>query len=121
VLLPVTGVTRPAAAALITDEDFEVKTARQLLQLCTVSPDDPRYREALHFCHGYLVGAYHYYLATIAGPNARLLICPPEPPPTRNAVISGFIGWAPRHPQYMSEAPVETYFRFLTETWPCKR
>ena len=120
-LLPLTGVITPAAAAPVTDEDFEVKTARQLLNLCRVSSEDPRYREALHFCHGYLVGAYHYYLATIAGPSARPLICPPEPPPTRNAVIGGFIGWASAHPQYMGEAPVEPYFRFLTETWPCKR
>src|SRR5262249_6862902 len=30
-----------------------------LLNLCTVSTEDARYKEALHFCHGYLVGAFH--------------------------------------------------------------
>jgi len=111
----------PALAATVTDGDFEVKTTQNLLHLCTVSPEDPRYKEALHFCHGYLVGAYHYYLATLAGPNAKPLVCPPNPLPTRNDVISGFIVWARGHPQYLSEAPVETEFRYLTETWPCKR
>jgi len=110
-----------AVAAAVTDGDFEVKTAQNLRDLCTVAPDDPRYKEALHFCHGYLVGAYHYYLATLAGPNAKPLVCPPDPPPSRDAVISGFIAWARTHPQYMNEAPVETEFRYLIETWPCKR
>jgi hypothetical protein len=111
----------PGVAGAITDGDFEVKTTRNLLNLCTVSADDVRYKEALHFCHGFLVGAYQYYLATLAGPNAKPLVCPPDPPPTRNAAIAAFIGWAQAHPQYMNEAPVESEFRFLTETWPCKR
>ena len=111
----------PGVAGAVTDGDFEVKTTRNLLNLCTVSADDVRHKEALHFCHGFLVGAYQYYLATLAGPNAKPLVCPPDPPPTRNAAIVAFIGWAQAHPQYMSEAPVESEFRFLTETWPCKR
>jgi Rap1a immunity proteins len=111
----------PAAALAVTDEDFEVKTTGSLLNLCTVSAEDARYKEALHFCHGYLVGAFHYYLASVSGPNAKRLVCPPDPPPTRNAAIAGFVAWAQARPQYMSEAPVETEFRFLTETYPCKR
>ena len=120
-LLLVTVLTGPGVAGAVTDGDFEVKTTRSLLNLCTVSAQDVRYKEALHFCHGYLVGAFHYYLATLAGPNAKPLVCPPDPPPSRNAVINAFIGWAQAHPEYMIEAPVETEFRFLTETWPCKR
>ena len=111
----------PGVAGAVTDGDFEVKTTRNLLNLCTVSANDARYKEALHFCHGFLVGAYQYYLATLAGPNAKPLVCPPDPPPTRNAAITGFMGWAQGHPQYMNEAPVEAEFRFLTETYPCKR
>jgi hypothetical protein len=111
----------PGVAGAVTDGDFEVKTTRNLLNLCTVSADDARYKEALHFCHGFLVGAYQYYLATLAGPNTKPLVCPSDPPPTRTAAIAAFIGWAQAHPQYMNEAPVETEFRFLTETYPCKR
>jgi Ssp1 endopeptidase immunity protein Rap1a len=111
----------PGVAGAVTDGDFEVKTTRNLLNLCTVSADDARYKEALHFCHGYLVGAFHYYVASVSGPNAKRLVCPPDPPPTRNAAIAAFIVWAQAHSQYMGEAPVETEFRFLTETYPCKR
>ena len=111
----------PGVAGAVADADFEVKTTRSLLNLCTVSAEDARYREALHFCHGFLVGAFQYYLASVAGPKARPLVCPPDPPPTRNEAIAVFIAWAQAHPQYMNEAPVETEFRFLTERWPCKR
>jgi hypothetical protein len=111
----------PGVAAAVTDGDFEVKTTRSLLNLCTVSADDARYKEALHFCHGYLVGAFHYYLASVAGPNAKRLVCPPDPPPTRNAAIAAFIVWAQARPQYMNETPVEAEFRYLAETYPCKR
>ena len=56
-------------AFAVTDGDFEVKTTRSLLNLCTVSAEDARHKEALHFCHGNLVGAFHYYLATISIPT----------------------------------------------------
>jgi hypothetical protein len=111
----------PGIAFAVTDADFEVKTTRNLLALCTVSTEDARYKEALHFCHGYLVGAFHYYLASVSGPNAKRLVCPPDPPPTRNSAIAAFIAWAQARPQYMNEAPVETEFRYLTETYPCSR
>ncbi len=116
VLLAIT--TQPANA--VTEEDFLVRSTRELLNLCTVSEQEDLKEEAIHFCHGYLVGAYHYLRASTAGPNAEPLVCLPEPPPTREAAISMFIEWAKAHPQYMDELPVETEVRFLTETWPCK-
>jgi hypothetical protein len=107
--------------AAVTEADFEVKTTQNLLNLCTVSPNDPRYREALHFCHGYLVGAYHYHLAETDGEGGKLLVCPPTPPPSRNETFQMFIAWVQAHPQYLNERPVETEFRFLTEKWPCQK
>ncbi len=109
-----------AAAGPVTDEDFQVKTTRNLINLCTVSADDPHMKEAIHFCQGFLVGAYAYYSAENSGPEAEPLVCPPNPVPSRNDAIMNFIEWAKSHPEYMDEKPVETEFRFLTEKWPCK-
>ena len=55
-----------------------------------VSSEDARDKEARRFCHGYLVGAFHYHLVTISCPNAKLVVCPPYPPPSRNAAITAF-------------------------------
>ena len=109
----------PALAGAVTEKDFEVKTTQNLIDLCTVSPKDPLYNQAVNFCHGFLVGAYQYYVAAAAGPDGVKLVCFPEAPPTRNEAIGKFIEWAKAHPQFMGEKPVETEFRFLIETWPC--
>jgi len=110
----------PALAGAVTEKDFEAKTTQNLMNLCTATTDDPLYHQAVNFCHGYLVGAYSYYAAAAAGPEGIKLVCFPENPPTRNQSITMFIEWGKAHPQYMQEKPVDTEFRFLMETWPCK-
>lgn len=114
-LLP--GLTQ----ANVTEADFIAKRTQNLLNLCTASPQDPQYREAIHFCHGYLVGAYHFYSAEAADKPDMQFVCFPEPKPSRNEAIDLFISWAQKHPEYMNEMPVETEFRFLAETWPCRK
>jgi hypothetical protein len=109
------------AGAAVTDEDFEVRTTRNLLNLCAVSADDPRAKEAIQMCQGYLVGAYHYYLATNSGKDSMRLVCMPNPPPSRNEAVALFVGWAKANPKLMNEAPVDSEFRFLSEKWPCKK
>jgi Rap1a immunity proteins len=101
-------------------EDFQVGSTKNLLNLCTVAADDPLYKEAIHFCHGYLVGAFHYYKSQETGPGGSKFLCLPETKPSRNETIEKFIAWAEKHPEYENEVPVETEFRFLTELWACK-
>ena len=115
-LLPVSGF-----AEEVTEQDFEAHTARQFINLCSVSPDDPLYHQAINFCHGYFEGAYQYYEAMSSGPKGIKFICVPDPLPSRNYAIGKFIEWANSHPQHMEEQPVEAQFRFLMETWPCKQ
>ncbi|GKT10575.1 Rap1a/Tai family immunity protein [Desulforhabdus sp. TSK] len=110
----------PSLAGAVTDEDFKVATTQNLINLCTASAGDPRQKEAIHFCHGYLVGAFHYHTAENAGPEGKQLLCPPDPEPTRNQTIAMFLEWAKANPQYMGEPAVDSEFRFLMEKWPCK-
>lgn len=109
----------PGLAGAVMEEDFEVKTTQDLLDLCTVPTTDPHYRDAIHFCHGYLVGAVDYHLAANAGPEGDLLVCFSTPPPSRNTAVSQFLTWLRAHPEYLNNNPVETEFRFLIEQWPC--
>ena len=109
------------STSAVTTEDFKVKTTKNLINLCTVSTEDPHYKEAIHFCHGYLVGAYYFYAAQYKNDSANQLVCFPEPNPTTNAVIEKIVSWAQKHPEFMNELPVETEFRALTNLWPCKK
>ena len=110
----------PALTGAVSEEDFKVETTQNLINLLTVSLEDPLYHQAINFGHGYLLGAFHYYEASSSGPKGTKLISIPSPRPSRNQVIKMFIDWAKAHPQYMKERPVETEFRFLMETWPYK-
>ena len=121
VLLVVLVFLLPGITGAVTEQDFEVETTADLVDLCTVSADDPLYHQAINFCHGYLVGAYHYYEAMSSGPKGIKFVCMPDPEPSRNEAIGMFIDWAMARPQYWGETPVETEFRFLIEKWPCKQ
>ena len=121
ILLFVAVLTATGIAVAATVEDFKVDTAQDIIDLCTTPADDPSYIAAIHFCQGYLVGAYDYHVAANAGPEGDPLVCLPNPPPSRNEAIQMFIDWAKEHPEYMKEEAVEAEFRFLTEKWPCKK
>ena len=110
----------PGFAGAVSEKDFEVHTAQELINLCSVSADDPLYHQAINFCHGYFEGAYQYYEAMTAGPESEKFVCVPQPKPSRNKAIGMFIEWAKSNSQYMQERPVEAEFRFLQEKWPCK-
>jgi len=110
----------PPIVGAVSEKDFEVQTTENIVNLCTASPDDPLYHQAINFCHGFLVGAYRYYEAAGSGPGGLKLVCLPDPRPSRNETIDMFIEWAKAHPQHWSEPPVESEFRFLMEKWPCK-
>ena len=115
-LLAVSG-----AAHAATEDDFVVVDTDDLVSLCSATPDSPNGVEAINFCHGYAVGAFQYYqLLEPLSPDHQF-ICLLEPKPSRNEVIAGFVAWARAHPHYAGAAAVETLFRYLGETFPCKK
>ena len=111
----------PALASAAQQKDFVVQSTEDLIGLCNTAPDDPLYTAAIHFCQGYLVGAYAYYAAQAAGPEGDRLVCFSNPPPSRNDAVGMYVSWAKAHPEQMKNAPVDTLFMFLTEKWPCKK
>ena len=113
-------LTLPVLAGAVSESDFKADTTEQIVNLCTVGAEDTLYHQAVNFCHGYLVGAYDYYETAHSGPKAFKLVCLPDLQTSRNEAIQMFIEWAKAHPQYMKDNPVETEFRFLIETYPCR-
>jgi len=109
----------PAAAAAATENDFLVHTTADIVDLCSVTPSDPLYTAAVHFCQGYLIGAFQYHLEASEALGLGK-ICLPAPPPTRNEGIQMFIAWTRQNPQFWSERPVDTMVRFLETKWACR-
>ena len=107
------------AHAEFTTEDFRIRSAQDLVDLCGVKPDDKLYTAAVHFCEGFITGAWQYHQAQANGPAGQRLVCPPEPPPTRDQAVAMFVAWSATHPDRMAEPGVEALFRFLVEKYPC--
>jgi Rap1a immunity proteins len=111
----------PMCTLAATPEHFRVRSTADLVQICSTPANDPMFAAAISFCHGFAVGAYQYYLASVSGPEGRPFICLPDPPPSRTEGLQMFVAWARQNPQYMEEPAVETLFRWLATTWPCRK
>ena len=121
-LLVIAAASLPATArATLTEADFFINNAQDFVDVCSSTESDPLNDAADHFCHGFLAGAYQYHLAQANGPKGVKFVCAPDPPPTRNDVVAGFLTWAGTHPQYMTEPAVEALFRYLVELAPCPK
>lgn len=110
----------PGGVWAVEEDDFVVDTTGDLIDLCTAPESDPLHKEAVSFCFGFLEGAYHYHVVASMGSKGKRMVCPPEPPPPRVKVVTQFVDWFKKHPEYLNEEPVDTWFRFLIETYPCK-
>ncbi len=110
----------PGVSGAVSEDNFLLDDTGDLLILCTAPVSDPLHKEAVNFCFGFLVGSYHYHVAENTGPDGSPMVCPPDPKPARAQVAKMFIDWLKAHPEYNKEPAVETWFRFLTETYPCK-
>ncbi|QCO01632.1 Rap1a/Tai family immunity protein [Azospirillum argentinense] len=103
-----------------TETNFQVRTTGDLVRLCEATPNDPTGIAALHFCHGFAVGAYQYHQVVTAAEGKRQLVCAPTPPPSRNDAVSAFVAWAKQNPKLMDTPPVDGLFRFLSQRYPCR-
>jgi hypothetical protein len=119
-VMTVAGV-RAQTMADPSETDFQVATTADLVRLCEATPSDATGIAALHFCHGFAVGAYQYHQIVAAAEKKPPLFCEPKPRPTRNEAIAGFLSWAKQNPGAMKAPPVEGIFRYLAQYYPCRR
>lgn len=117
VALGIASLIIPARGAVL--DDFQARTTSQYVDLCQTRADRPDYIAAAQFCQGFAGAAFQYYVAdAIHDPNARA-VCFGDSPPMRDAVLVAFVTWVKAHPDTVNAPPVETFFRFLTEAYPC--
>jgi hypothetical protein len=96
-----------------------VATTGELVDLCSVSVDDPAYTAAMGFCLGYIDAALDYHTALTAGKKFNPIVCP-DPTVTREEVVTVFLDWSRENPQIVGAGvPVESVMRAMYEKWPC--
>ena len=119
--LLLTACLGSAGAAADDPDRFMVDDTSDLVALCEVDPARENEGDGLVFCHGFVVGALRYHLASTkpVGPRRWVCLPPLEARPSRDAVIREFVEWAKEHPEFMQNEAVDTLFRFLDERFPC--
>ena len=106
------------SAAAADSNTYQLRNAADLVSVCSVPRDDPHYDNAIGFCHGVLTGAFRYYESVVTAP--KRFVCAPTPTPTRTKVMDDFVKWAGSHSANMKDPAIDTLFRYLVETYPCK-
>ena len=132
VTIVVVGSLLSVQSQAATKDNFLARDTQDIIELCQVSPNDPLYKEAIHFCHGYLVGAFHYQKVFYSRPGFSPLVCLPKPNPSatetmiehvsmsRTKTITEYVQWAKNNPDYWKEPTVDTLMKFLIDKFPCK-
>ena len=107
-----------SARAAVTEANFQMRTAADLVTLCSPAPDDPLATAAVNFCHGFAVGVYQTLSEEQAATRGKFF-CAPQPPPSRNQAIASFVSWARANPSALGERPADAIADYLTTRFPC--
>lgn len=107
-----------AASDGFTLEDMKLRTAGELLDICTIEPGDEHYDVARAFCYGFFEGGIRYNQALAGADNHKQLVCAPEGT-TRLQGVEVFTSYMKANPQYAAEGPIDAIFRALMAKWPC--
>jgi hypothetical protein len=121
--LGVLGIALLAAgsAGAVTEDNFRLRTGVDLVELCSVAPDDPLQAASIHMCQGFGVGTYQTLAAISSSDKVDAFFCPPDPPITRNQAFAEFLAWAklPQNASYLNDSPAALVGRYLLTTYPC--
>jgi hypothetical protein len=99
-------------------EDFRLRAAADLVDVCTLGESHPHYETARGFCYGFFEGAKHYHDTISGAPSHQKLVCAPAEI-TRTDAVEVFITYIRNNPQYASDGPIDAIFRALIAKWPC--
>lgn len=100
-------------------EDFTLRTAADLVDVCILDESHPDYVAARAFCYGFFEGGTHYDDAISASPTYNKIVCDP-PGTTRTQAVDVFVTYLKANPQHGSEGPIDAIFRALVAEWPCE-
>ena len=112
-----------ASAALVSQDNFLLKTTSDLVNLCGADQRDPLYTAAINFCHGFGVGTFRMVqIEEAASRTKRKQVCVEnEPGTTRDSAIAAFVSWAADKPKVLATTPSDGFVEYLITKFPCKK
>ena len=119
IFIAIAAMLAASQAAALNPQGFQVENTGHLVELCSVTADDPLYSAAMGFCLGYVDAAIDYHQAMTAGDKYAPIACP-DTEVTREGLVVVFLGWSKGNAGYMgNETPVNGLMRAASAKWPC--
>ncbi len=109
------------AQAAVTEDSFLLRNTNDLIDLCSATQSDPLYTAASNFCQGFTVGVYRVLHEQDEARKYRHMFCAPNPVPSRNEAIAGFLQWAKADPSHAAHSPADEIAEYLAEQYKCPR
>lgn len=116
-LLGAAAASSPASAAA--PENFTLRSAADLVAICSVTPNDATSSAAVGFCHGFVVGVYRTLEEIQEARPAARMFCPTGTPQNRTDAIAGYVSWAGARSDQQSKTPQDSIAQYLAATHPC--
>ena len=108
----------PAAFGL-DKSDFEMKTTRDLVGLCSASSGEDMYEAAMGYCLGFVDAAQDYHRVVTNDDMLAPVACPGHMV-TRREIVDAFLAWAGANGNMLDkEAPLQGLMRAAAAKWPC--
>jgi hypothetical protein len=107
-----TAPPKPASDAT----SLSIKTANDLANACTITPNSKDTFARLTFCNGFAQGILH----TNAQDKDGTKICMPNPSPKRSDTMKEFATWVRADVARRVEAASTAFLRFMAGRFPCK-
>jgi hypothetical protein len=111
----------PCGSRAATESNFDAKTTADIVALCDPLSNTTMDIAGINFCQGFAEGAVLVEQQHEASPHARRFFCLPDPAPSRNDAIAGFVKWAKASPDRMSMGAVDGLMTFLGDAYPCPK
>ncbi len=113
------GACVATSAHAVDESDFNVKTTRDLVDLCSVSSTSDMYGAAMGYCLGFVDAAHDYHAVVTHDDMLKPVACPGHTT-TRQEVVDAFLAWARNNDGLLdSESPLNGLMRAAAATWPC--
>ena len=114
-------VAAPLCGEAATEANFAARTTGDVVALCDPQANSPIDNAGINFCEGFVQGTVLTQQEYQANPRNRKLFCLPDPAPTRNEAMSGFVAWAQASSDRMTMPAVDGLITFLGERYPCAK
>ncbi len=99
-------------------DDFQLNSAKELLEICTLESAHPDFQTAIGFCYGFISGGGHFHDALSNGPEFDRMVCTPKGV-THDQVVKVFTTYTEDNPKFLEEPAMDVLFRAAVAEWPC--